>query len=59
MEQQEKQYVEFVSLISNPEKLNITNLTQNPFTMKLSTCEKIAIAKIKQTNFEVIDKIIV
>ncbi|MEG4881834.1 NACHT domain-containing protein [Microcoleus sp. K1-B6] len=58
MEQQEKQYVEFVSLISNPEKLNITNLTQNPFTMKLSTCEKIAIAQIKQTNFEVIDKII-
>ncbi len=57
-EQQEKQYVEFVSLISNPDKLNLTSLTQNPFTIKLCTCEEIAITKIKQTNFEVIDKII-
>ena len=55
----EKQYVEFVSLISDPENLNFTNLRQNAFTGKsLYNCEEIAIAKIKQTNFEVIDKMI-
>jgi len=54
----EKQYVEFVSLISDAEKLNFTNLMQNHFTGKLYIGDEIAIAKIKQTNFEVIDKII-
>ncbi|MEG4202097.1 NACHT C-terminal alpha/beta 1 domain-containing protein [Microcoleus sp. Pol12A5] len=55
----EKQYVEFVSLISEPEKLNLTSLMQNSFTIKLlSHSQEIAIAKIKQTNFEVIDKLI-
>ncbi|MEG4999213.1 NACHT domain-containing protein [Microcoleus sp. B4-D4] len=54
----EKQYVEFVSLISDPENLNLTNLRQNHFTGKLYIGDEIAIAKIKQTNFEVIDKII-
>ncbi|MEG5055327.1 NACHT C-terminal alpha/beta 1 domain-containing protein [Microcoleus sp. B13-B4] len=55
----EKQYVEFVSLISDSENLNLTNLMQNSFTGKLLyNCEEIAIAKIKQTNFEVIDKMI-
>ena len=54
----EKQYIEFVSLISDPENLNLTNLRQNHFTGKLYIGDEIAIAKIKQTNFEVIDKII-
>lgn len=54
----ERQYVEFVSLISDAEKLNFTNLMQNHFTGKLYIGDEIAIAKIKQTNFEVIDKII-
>jgi DNA polymerase III delta prime subunit len=54
----EKQYIEFVSLISDPENLNLTNLKQNHFTGKLYIGDEIAIAQIKQTNFEVIDKII-
>lgn len=54
----ERQYVEFVSLISDPENLNLTNLRQNHFTGKLYIGDEIAIAQIKQTNFEVIDKII-
>lgn len=54
----ERQYVEFVSLISEPEKLNFTNLMQNHFTGKLYIGDEIAIAKIKETNFEVIDKMI-
>jgi len=54
----ERQYIEFVSLISDAEKLNFTNLMQNHFTGKLYIGEEIAIAKIKQTNFEVIEKMI-
>lgn len=54
----EKEYIEFVSIISAPEKLNLTNLMQNKFTGKLFNCEEIAIAKIQQNNFELIDKII-
>ncbi|MEG5033592.1 NACHT C-terminal alpha/beta 1 domain-containing protein [Microcoleus sp. AT3-D2] len=58
MEQQEKQYVEFISLICDAEKLNFTNLMDNYFARKLYIGDEIAIAKIKQTNFEVIDKMI-
>ncbi|MEG4089318.1 NACHT C-terminal alpha/beta 1 domain-containing protein [Microcoleus sp. Pol12B4] len=54
----EKEYSEFVSIISAPEKLNLTNLMQNKFTGKLFNCEEIAMAKIQQNNFELIDKII-
>ncbi|MEG5046545.1 NACHT C-terminal alpha/beta 1 domain-containing protein [Microcoleus sp. B4-C1] len=54
----EKQYIEFVSIISDPQKLTFANLMQNHFTGKLYIGEEIAIAKIKQTNFEVIDKMI-
>ena len=54
----EKEYIEFVSIISAPEKLNLTNLMQNKFTVKLFNCEEIAMAKIQQNNFELIDKII-
>ncbi|MEG4045200.1 NACHT C-terminal alpha/beta 1 domain-containing protein [Microcoleus sp. Pol17_C1] len=54
----EKEYIEFVSIISAPEKLNLTNLMQNKFTGKLFNCEEIAMAKIQQNNFELIDKII-
>lgn len=54
----ERQYVEFVSLISDPENLNLTNLRRDHFTGKLYIGDEIAIAQIKQTNFGVIDKII-
>jgi len=54
----EKQYIDFVSIISDAENLNFTNLMQNHFTGKLYIGEEIAIAKIKQTNFEVIEKMI-
>ena len=54
----ERQYVEFVSLINEPQKISIINWVQNSFAGRLYNCEEIAIAKIKQTNFEVIDKII-
>lgn len=54
----EKEYIQFVSIISAPEKLNLTNLMQNKFTGKLFNCEEIAMAKIQQNNFELIDKII-
>ncbi|MEG5161983.1 NACHT domain-containing protein [Microcoleus sp. AT3-A2] len=53
----ERQYVEFVSLINEPQELNIINWRLNSFAEKLYDCEEIAIAKIKQTNFEVIDKL--
>ena|SRR6476469_5551302 len=53
-----KQYMEFISLISDAEQLNFTNLMQNHFTGKLYIGDEIAISKIKQTNFEVIDKMI-
>ena len=58
MEQQEKQYVEFISLICDAENLNFTNLMDNYFTRRLYIGDEIAIAKIKQTNFEAIDKMI-
>lgn len=54
----EKEYIEFVSIISDSKKLTFTNFIQNHFTGKLYRGEEIAIAKIKQTNFEVIDKMI-
>lgn len=54
----EKEYIEFVSIISDSKKLTFTNFMQNHFTGKLYRGEEIAIAKIKQTNFEVIDKMI-
>ena len=54
----EKQYIEFISLISAPQKINNTNFVQNSFAGRLYKCEEIAIAKIKQTNFELIDQII-
>jgi hypothetical protein len=48
----EKQYIDFVSIISDAENLNFTNLMQNHFTGKLYIGEEIAIAKIKQTNLK-------
>jgi len=54
----ERQYVKFVSLINEPQKISIINWVQNSFAGRLYNCEEIAIAKIKQTNFEVIEKMI-